>query len=161
MVKNIFFWKKERKILQVQNKLVPLHRNWKGDALLAQLVEQLTLNQWVQGSSPWGCTKGSEVIQDLFPFKWILCIGRGVEKGDLLCCIGQMSVGVQWIETNRATKFFVARFDYSCLSSRKRDSNPRPTHYECVALPTELFRLAEDLIHLLQRLCNAKMRMQK
>ena len=24
--------------------------------------------------------------------------------------------------------------------SRKRDSNPRPTHYECVALPTELFR---------------------
>ncbi len=25
-------------------------------APLAQLVEQLTLNQWVQGSSPWGCT---------------------------------------------------------------------------------------------------------
>ena len=27
--------------------------------------------------------------------------------------------------------------------SRRRDSNPRPTHYECVALPTELFRLFE------------------
>ncbi len=27
------------------------------------------------------------------------------------------------------------------LVSRKRDSNPRPTHYECVALPTEPFRL--------------------
>ena len=26
--------------------------NKKNDALLAQLVEQLTLNQWVQGSSP-------------------------------------------------------------------------------------------------------------
>ena len=26
-------------------------------APLAQLVEQLTLNQWVQGSSPWGDTK--------------------------------------------------------------------------------------------------------
>ena len=26
-------------------------------APLAQLVEQLTLNQWVQGSSPWRCTK--------------------------------------------------------------------------------------------------------
>ena len=26
------------------------------NALLAQLVEQLTLNQWVQGSNPWGCT---------------------------------------------------------------------------------------------------------
>ncbi len=25
-------------------------------APLAQLVEQLTLNQWVQGSSPWWCT---------------------------------------------------------------------------------------------------------
>lgn len=24
---------------------------------------------------------------------------------------------------------------------RKRDSNPRPTHYECAALPTELLRL--------------------
>ena len=27
------------------------------NAPLAQLVEQLTLNQWVQGSSPWRCTK--------------------------------------------------------------------------------------------------------
>ena len=26
--------------------------NEKGNALLAQLVEQLTLNQWVQGSNP-------------------------------------------------------------------------------------------------------------
>ena len=24
---------------------------------IAQLVEQLTLNQWAQGSSPWRCTK--------------------------------------------------------------------------------------------------------
>ena len=29
-------------------------------ALLAQLVEQLTLNQRAQGSSPWKCTKRSE-----------------------------------------------------------------------------------------------------
>ena len=29
----------------------------KYSAPLAQLVEQLTLNQWVQGSSPWRCTK--------------------------------------------------------------------------------------------------------
>ena len=26
-------------------------------APLAQLVEQLTLNQWAQGSSPWRCTR--------------------------------------------------------------------------------------------------------
>ena len=30
-------------------------------APLAQLVEQLTLNQWVLGSSPWRCTKFSPV----------------------------------------------------------------------------------------------------
>ena len=29
---------------------------------------------------------------------------------------------------------------FFAILSRKRDSNPRPTHYECVALPTELFR---------------------
>ena len=28
----------------------------KEHVFLAQLVEQLTLNQWVQGSSPWRCT---------------------------------------------------------------------------------------------------------
>ena len=28
-------------------------------------------------------------------------------------------------------------------ASRKWDSNPRPTHYECVALPTELIRPTE------------------
>ena len=33
--------------------------NWRaeGEAPLAQLAEQLTLNQWVPGSSPGGCTK--------------------------------------------------------------------------------------------------------
>ena len=30
----------------------------KEHVFLAQLVEQLTLNQWVQGSSPWEDTKG-------------------------------------------------------------------------------------------------------
>ena len=32
------------------------------NALLAQLVEQLTLNQWVQGSNPWGCTRKRECL---------------------------------------------------------------------------------------------------
>ena len=32
-------------------------------APLAQLVEQLTLNQWVQGSSPWRCTIYSSIAQ--------------------------------------------------------------------------------------------------
>ena len=42
-----------------KNKGLPLHpksRTLDGNALLAQLVEQLTLNQWVEGSSPSGVT---------------------------------------------------------------------------------------------------------
>ena len=42
------------------------------DALapLAQLVEQLTLNQWVQGSSPWRCIVGLFTRRvHLFPFR--------------------------------------------------------------------------------------------
>ena len=41
-----------QKIWRIRNKLVLLHRLKKNNASLAQLVEQLTLNQWVQGSSP-------------------------------------------------------------------------------------------------------------
>ena len=37
---------------------------------LAQLVEQLTLNQWVQGSSPWEDTKG---YPKGYPFFVLLC----------------------------------------------------------------------------------------
>ena len=36
---------------------------------MAQLVEQLTLNQWVAGSSPAGCTK----------LKWTRCLGGSGE----------------------------------------------------------------------------------
>ena len=40
-------------ILENQLKAIPLHRFFrKAVARLAQLVEQLTLNQWVQGSNP-------------------------------------------------------------------------------------------------------------
>ena len=53
--------------------------NWlliKHHAPLAQLVEQLTLNQWVQGSSPWRCIseyhKDSEILHKfgLLPSWW-------------------------------------------------------------------------------------------
>ena len=39
-------------IWSIQIKVIFLHPQTKGNALLAQLVEQLTLNQWVQGSNP-------------------------------------------------------------------------------------------------------------
>ena len=47
-------------------------------APLAQLVEQLTLNQWVQGSSPWRCTKKRH--------RFIRCLfcAPGLELGETL-----------------------------------------------------------------------------
>ena len=44
-------------------------------APLAQLVEQLTLNQWAQGSSPWRCTiqavpKAQKLSAALFLARW-------------------------------------------------------------------------------------------
>ena len=39
-------------IWSIQIKIIFLHPQTKENALLAQLVEQLTLNQWVQGSNP-------------------------------------------------------------------------------------------------------------
>ena len=39
-------------IWSIQLKIIFLHPQTNGHALLAQLVEQLTLNQWVQGSNP-------------------------------------------------------------------------------------------------------------
>ena len=55
MQKFAFFFKK---IWSYQKKAVPLHPVLKtNQVFLAQLVEQLTLNQWVQGSSPWEDTK--------------------------------------------------------------------------------------------------------
>ena len=55
MQKNTFFFEN---IWLYQKKAVPLQSISKTNKVfLAQLVEQLTLNQWVQGSSPWEDTK--------------------------------------------------------------------------------------------------------
>ena len=46
-------------------------------APLAQLVEQLTLNQWVPGSNPWWCTKQKapkQYVLGLFCFLFLMCI---------------------------------------------------------------------------------------
>ena len=40
----------------------------KGNDFLAQLVEQLTLNQWVEGSSPSGDTNKKDAKRHLFLF---------------------------------------------------------------------------------------------
>ena len=50
-------------------------------APLAQLVEQLTLNQWAQGSSPWRCTTTtkSELFSDRRRVR-IFCILRKTER---------------------------------------------------------------------------------
>ena len=54
------------KSLSFRKKAISLHSQFRNRAIakapLAQLVEQLTLNQWVQGSNPWRCTKESKFI---------------------------------------------------------------------------------------------------
>ena len=54
--------------------------NENSDALLAQLVEQLTLNQWVLGSSPRWCTTNSHTIY----FVWLFLIVVAIFGGQLL-----------------------------------------------------------------------------
>ena len=65
-----FLQKKCRKILSVQKKAVllqPVLKNRSASVVsLAQLVEQLTLNQWVEGSSPSGDTNGSHPLRVVF-----------------------------------------------------------------------------------------------
>ena len=43
---------------------------------LAQLVEQLTLNQWVQGSSPWEDTEGYPKGYPFFVCIVVICVWR-------------------------------------------------------------------------------------
>ena len=64
--KKRFFWRKSF----VSSTKTPTFATVKQKhALLAQLVEQLTLNQWVQGSNPWRCTKEVYLTRiDLFYF---------------------------------------------------------------------------------------------
>jgi hypothetical protein len=44
-------------------------------APMAQLVEQLTLNQWVPGSSPGGCTNGEEGSEAPRPRRFAISSG--------------------------------------------------------------------------------------
>ena len=47
--------------------LVQAHPEAPNNASLAQLVEQLTINQWVQGSNPWGRTLGEMAEWSIAP----------------------------------------------------------------------------------------------
>ena len=57
-----FFEKSLQKVWWFQKYSVPLHPQIRNDAPVAQLVEHLTLNQGVQGSSPCGCTKSNKAM---------------------------------------------------------------------------------------------------
>ena len=48
----------------------------KEHVFLAQLVEQLTLNQWVQGSSPWEDTEGYPKGYPFFVCIVVICVWR-------------------------------------------------------------------------------------
>ena len=60
--------KNKEKFLLYKNKTLTLHRKKRKSDSVAQLVEQLTLNQWVEGSSPSGVTKQAEMFQKYFGF---------------------------------------------------------------------------------------------
>ena len=53
--KNALFFQKYLVVSKKSSTFAPAFE--KEHVFLAQLVEQLTLNQWVQGSSPWEDTK--------------------------------------------------------------------------------------------------------
>ena len=68
--------------MSVQKIAVPLHRIWENASNIfckvfiiadsvAQLVEQLTLNQWVEGSSPSGVTRQNIKMQKTSEISWI------------------------------------------------------------------------------------------
>ena len=64
--------KNKEKFLLYKNKTLTLHRKKRKSDSVAQLVEQLTLNQWVEGSSPSGVTKQAEMFQKAFRFFLLL-----------------------------------------------------------------------------------------
>ena len=84
IVRNTYFFLHNKAVFckniwSCQKKAVPLQPISKRDQVfLAQLVEQLTLNQWVQGSSPWEDTKGYPKGD---PFFVLLCGQESSEKG--------------------------------------------------------------------------------
>ena len=68
--KDIFFIRSEEAIGNFKFNLIHLHR--KTNDSVAQLVEQLTLNQWVQGSIPCGVTSNKKVYRNVSLFIWML-----------------------------------------------------------------------------------------
>ncbi len=77
----------------------PLRKN----APLAQLVEQLTLNQWVRGSSPRRCTKKAN---------------RSCQRHDLFAFLSIFftdSEPVSRRRSNARSKFFVPKYTLACM----------------------------------------------
>ena len=66
LCKKVSFLRKSHAVIWlVQKKAVPLHPLLRKNVSLAQLVEQLTLNQWVEGSSPSGDTKDDPINREV------------------------------------------------------------------------------------------------
>ena len=77
-----FFEKSRQKVCWNQKYLVPLQPQNQNDALVAQLVEHLTLNQGVQGSTPCRRTK-EEVNESLSLFSF--CFFGSMKNFPYLC----------------------------------------------------------------------------
>ncbi len=66
--------KKFKKILQIPKISLPLHRKSKRADSVAQLVEQMTLNHWVESSSLSGVTKPTGKIKQIAETKTVSAI---------------------------------------------------------------------------------------
>ena len=67
------------------------HNNDKENAPLAQLVEHLTLNQGVQGSSPWRCTRENRFWRHNFKTQKTLGCYPGAFCCQADCCYSSPS----------------------------------------------------------------------
>ena len=116
----------------------------KGTAPLAQLVEQLTLNQWVRGSSPRRCTSRKDRFSTCL-FCW--CTLRGRVRGTAVTlAIGKEKSAVVRIRVSESCQGFPqagnGKVSRRCKMSR--------CHKTCLFLPNAKCWGADDKISQVQ-----------
>ena len=89
-------------------------------APLAQLVEQLTLNQWVQGSSPWRCTKRTQ-CESFFLYRSGLS-PYGILAPQHSCSVAPISPVFQTLFEKSFPIFAFAPTGFAALLTRKNTS---------------------------------------
>ena len=95
--------KKFKKILQIPKISLPLHRKSKRADSVAQLVEQMTLNHWVESSSLSGVTKPNGKIKQIAETKTVSAIFVMSLSGRIKHIVGFR--GVQFVNSRNREQF--------------------------------------------------------